>query len=163
MEGGIVSIRLEHNSVVNFRFADLPIVGSGAARRINVAALRDWIMVDQHDHAFIEAAQSMPKQGIASAFRYGRAAGMLEAVVVCCNIPFTLIAPRSWKKFFNLKGSDKELSRQLAIRRYPCAASALVLHRHHGRAEALLLAAYGATLLTPAAPEHPPEAQVLLK
>ena len=150
LEGGIASIRLERGSLVNFRLDDLPTVGKGASRRINVAALRDWIMADQHDHAFVEGGQSMPRQGVSSAFRYGRAVGMLEAIVVCCNIPITIVAPISWKRYYNLKGSDKELSRQMAIRRFPCAASALVLRRHHGRAESLLIAAYGATLLAPA-------------
>ena len=150
LEGGIASIRVENNSLINFRLSDLPTVGTGASRRINVAALRDWIMADQHDHAFVEGASSYPKQGISSAFRYGRAVGMLEAIVVCCNIPITIVAPISWKRHYNLKGSDKELSRQMAIRRFPMMASALVRKADHGKAESALLAYYGATLLAPA-------------
>lgn len=39
--------------------------------------------------------------------------------------------------------SDKEQSRQKALELMPSAAKWLQLKRHHGRAEALLLALYG--------------------
>jgi len=95
------------------------------------------------DHAFIELATVMPKQGIASSGRYMRAVGTLEGIVSCLNIPTTFVTPQKWKKFWGLKGSDKERSRSLAVRRYPEIASMLARKLDHGRAEAALIAGYG--------------------
>lgn len=122
---------------------DLPTVGEGAARRINAPALRDWIAARRPGHAFVEGAQSMPRQGVSSAFRYGRAAGAIEAIVACCGVPFTLVAPGAWKRHHGLSGPDKEKSRVLAVRLFPASSSDLARKRDHGRAEAALIAAYG--------------------
>lgn len=153
MEGGVAF--LEKNAIVpntgitrmRVDAIDIPTAGEGPSRRVNAAALAKYIIEMRPDHAFIELAGSMPQQGIASAFRYGRATGSLEAVVACCDVPFTLVTPQRWKKFFGLKGPDKERSRQLAIQRIPPAAHLLARKKDHGRAEALLLALYGLTIL----------------
>jgi len=52
----------------------------------------------------------MPRQGVASAFKYGRAAGTIEAVIACLGIPTVLVEPSKWKRAFHLN-SDKEASR----------------------------------------------------
>lgn len=130
------------------KVADLPISGSGASARINARAVYDWLCHTQAIHAFIENAGSFPGQGLASSFRYGRAAGSIEAAVACTGLPFTLVAPVTWKKFHNLRKTDKEASRQLAIQRFPQAATMLSRKLDHGRAEALLIASYGLTYLT---------------
>jgi hypothetical protein len=140
---------LQNGKIKVLELIDLPIVGDGASRRINAVALRNWIEGSYlpPDHTFIEAASAMPRQGTVSIFRYGRAVGALEAVIACCEIPITMVAPASWKRHFNLHGPDKEQSRQRAIQQFPDAVPFLTLRKHHGRSEALLLAAYGAHLL----------------
>ena len=55
---------------------DLSIIGAKAKQRIDVLALRTWIQQHRPDHAVIERAQAMPKQGASSGFKYGRAVGM---------------------------------------------------------------------------------------
>jgi len=52
---------------------NIPVVGVGAKERVDVLALRDWSQQHQPDHAVIERAQAMPKQGASSSFKYGRA------------------------------------------------------------------------------------------
>jgi hypothetical protein len=90
-----------------------------------------------------ERAGSMPRQGVASAFKYGRAAGTIEAVIACCGIPMMMVEPSKWKRAFHLN-SDKETSRQLAIGLFPHAHDQLNLRRHHQRAEAMLIALFTA-------------------
>lgn len=47
---------------------------------------------------FIEKAQTMPKQGIVSAFNYGAGFGELIAAVNICEVRYHLIAPRRWTR-----------------------------------------------------------------
>jgi crossover junction endodeoxyribonuclease RuvC len=86
----------------------------------------------------IERAQAMPKQGASSGFKYGRATGAL--VLACCKIPMTIIEPTAWKKFHQLRGSDKEASRQRALMLFPAAQALFARRKDHGRAEAALIA-----------------------
>jgi hypothetical protein len=92
--------------------------------------------------AVIEKAQAMPKQGVVSVFRYGCAYGALCAVTALCEIPTRLVSSRRWKNHFGLD-ADKEKSRALAIQLWP-GCGYFALKKHHGRAEAALIARYGA-------------------
>jgi crossover junction endodeoxyribonuclease RuvC len=106
-----------------------------------VLAVRAWLVTHQPQHALIERAQAMPKQGASSGFKYGRATGALEAVVACCGIAMTVIEPTAWKKFHRLHGGDKEGARQRALQLFPAAHAMLARKKDHGRAEAALIAA----------------------
>ena len=87
-----------------------------------------------------QAPFSMPGRtmGATSAFALGEGYGMLKGF--CLSSGFRLLLPRpaAWKKHFGLTGKDKEASRQLANQLFPGVD--LHLKKHHGRAEALLLA-----------------------
>jgi crossover junction endodeoxyribonuclease RuvC len=72
---------------------DIPVTGVGAKERVDVLAIRTWIAQHAPQHALIERAQAMPKQGASSGFKYGRAVGAIEAVITCCGIPLTIIEP----------------------------------------------------------------------
>src|SRR5262249_28140584 len=120
--------------------AHMPMIGVGPGQRVDVLQIRDWILEHKPDHALIERAGSMPRQGLSSTFKFGRTAGAVEAAVVLCGIPWALIEPARWKKFHGLRGSDKEHSRQRALQLVPSAHSFLSRKRDHGRAEALLIA-----------------------
>ena len=123
---------------------DLPIIGVKAKQRIDVLALRTWIQQHRPDHAVIERGQAMPRQGASSGFKFGRGCGALEAAIQLLEIPMTIIEPTAWKRFHQLPGGDKEASRQRALQLFPAAHALLARKRDHGRAEASLLALYGA-------------------
>ena len=131
---------------------DIPVAGVGAKERVDVLAIRSWVEIHQPQHAYIERAQAMPKQGASSGFKYGRAAGALEAVITCCGIPLTIVEPAQWKKFHHLRGGDKEGARQRALQLFPAAHALLARRKDHGRADACLVALYGAQSLTLAKP-----------
>jgi crossover junction endodeoxyribonuclease RuvC len=109
---------------------------------VDVLALRVWILACAPNHAVIERAQAMPKQGASSGFKYGRATGALEAVIACCEVPLTIIEPTAWKKFHGLHGGEKEASRQRALQLFPSAHALLARRKDHGRAEASLQALF---------------------
>jgi hypothetical protein len=138
--GGLAVVLIENGAApILIDAIDIPVVGIAAKERIDVAAVCDFIAEHAPQHAIIERAQAMPKQGASSGFKYGRAVGALEASIVCCRIPMTIIEPTAWKKFHQLRGGDNELSRQRALQLFPAAHAMLARKRDHGRAEAALL------------------------
>jgi crossover junction endodeoxyribonuclease RuvC len=80
----------------------------------------------------------MPKQGVASTFRFGVAVGIIRGVLMANGVSVHYVAPTVWKKHWGLNGKDKEAARALAILRHP-KLPGLHLKRHHGRADALLM------------------------
>jgi crossover junction endodeoxyribonuclease RuvC len=126
---------------------DIPVTGTGAKERVDAIALRAWIVTHKPQHAYVERAQAMPKQGASTGFKYGRAVGAIEAVLACCEIAMTVIEPSAWKKLHQLRGGDKEGGRQRALQLFPAQHALLALKRWHGRAESALIALYGAQLI----------------
>lgn len=129
---------------VRWDVIDVPTSGDDSQRRINAPVLAQWITACRPEIAYVESVAAFPGQGVSSMFRFGRATGAIEATIACCGVPITLIVPQTWKKFHGLRGSDKEQSRALAIRKFPSEASLLARRMDQNRAEALLIAYFGA-------------------
>lgn len=104
----------------------------------------------EEDSAFvvIEAVHSMPKQGVASSFSFGRGLGIWEGIVAAYAIPYAKVAPQTWKKAMlaDMPRDSKDSSRIAATRLFPNAADMLSRKKDDGRAEALLMAEYGRRL-----------------
>jgi Holliday junction resolvasome RuvABC endonuclease subunit len=99
--------------------------------------------IDKQDCViWCEAVHSMPGQGVASTFRFGRAVGAIEAVCERFLYPWFLVRPQAWKKHLGLT-ANKIDSLVLARRTFPEAGHMLKRMKDHGRAEALLIAEYG--------------------
>jgi len=145
ISGGLAVVEItDGGAPVLVECIDIPAIGSGAKERVDVAAIRNF--VDRHApiRALIERAQAMPKQGASSGFKYGRAVGAIEATIALCSIPVEIVEPTAWKRFWKLPGKDKEGARQKALQLFPTAHAALARKKDHGRAEASLIALYGA-------------------
>jgi len=92
-------------------------------------------------YAAIEKVSSMPKQGVASSFKFGTNFGIWQGRLEALQIPFVFVTPRKWQKevFDSMaQGDRKEMSLNLARRLFPWAD--LRLKKHHSRADALLIA-----------------------
>lgn len=98
---------------------------------------------DQISHAFIELVHSMPKQGVASSFSFGKGFGAWLGILAGRRISYTLISPQEWKRHHGLIKADKDASRVRAAQLYPALAGDLRRAKDDGRAEALLIADYG--------------------
>lgn len=124
---------------------DIPTHGVKSKRRVDVFQFLRFIKKWQPQAAFIERAGSRPGQGSSSGFSYGRAVGALEAVVSCAGVPLTVVEPAKWKRKLGLPGGDKakEAARQRAIQLFP-TCNDFERKKDHGRAEAALIAYYGA-------------------
>jgi hypothetical protein len=133
---------------------DIPTIGVDAKQRVDCAAIYNWISTTRGNgfiaRGFIERAQAMPDQGSSSGFKYGRGVGYLEATVLLSHIPLEIIEVRAWKKHFGIVGSKAdgagEAARALVIQRFPEASHLFARKKDHGRAEAVLIAVYGAAL-----------------
>ncbi|MGL4498487.1 MAG: hypothetical protein ACRCU2_05435 [Planktothrix sp.] len=89
----------------------------------------------------IENVHAMPGQGVTSMFSFGMGYGIWLGIIAALSIPVEFVTPQTWKKHYSL-GSDKESSRVTALQLFPSQSENLKLKKHHGRAEALLLAEF---------------------
>jgi crossover junction endodeoxyribonuclease RuvC len=130
---------------------DMPVhsirVGRGKRKQIDLGELARFVDVYAADvaKATIESVHAMPKQGVSSSFSFGFAAGVVQGVIAAHFIPVQLVTPAVWKRALGLT-SDKDASRQLAGRVFARQGDLFRRKKDDGRAEAALLARYGATL-----------------
>ena len=95
----------------------------------------------------IERVGAMPGQGVSSMFRFGRSVGAVEGVCGALRLPCRWVAPGVWKRYHGLLRGSKDDARRLAVQRWPDWGDMLRLKKHHGRADALLMAAWGVEVL----------------
>ncbi len=122
---------------------DVPVAGG----EINVAELARQIRIHRPTFAVIERVSAMPGQGVTSMFNFGRSYGDVRGTIGAMSVPLHFVTPQKWKKHFGLS-SDKDQSRLRAIRMFPDVAESFKLKKHDGRAEAALIALYGAQVLS---------------
>jgi hypothetical protein len=126
---------------------DLPFIGKDLSA-VGLASLLGERPELHLYHAFVEKSQSFPRQGVASAFRYGTGYGIIQGVLGTLSAPYTLVPPTKWKADLRLSGKDKDASRKLASERWPDHAHLFARKKDDGRAEAALIALYGALQIT---------------
>lgn len=117
-------------------------VGGKKRNHLDVLGLRQIIIDQRPDHAFIERVHALPGNGTVSSFSYGYGIGIIDAVVMCCGVPFTHVTPQAWKKAMGCP-ADKDGARQRASQLMPQFAHNWPLKKHDGRAESALIALYG--------------------
>lgn len=88
----------------------------------------------------IERVNSMPGQGVASSFSFGMGYGIWLGIIAALGYPVDLVHPVRWKKIMlDSMGKDKDASRIRAKELFGNRVD-LSLKKHHGRADALLIA-----------------------
>jgi hypothetical protein len=85
----------------------------------------------------VEKVHSMPKQGVSSTFKFGMAFGGALGLSKRFKSDVVMVTPQVWKKSLKLTHAKLE-SLDMARNLFPNAP--LHLKKHHGRAEALLIA-----------------------
>lgn len=151
--GGIVRIGIdERNQPFIMDKMPMPLVSASGKKLIDLhlvyMVLKKW--VEQYSSItefIIEEVGSMPKQGIASAFRFGYFAGALEGIVATMVAPVTFVRPQAWMKvvFKDIPKSSEVPSRIFCQRRYPYEsflASGRSKIAHDGMTDACAIAHY---------------------
>lgn len=124
--------------------------GSGSKQQCNAYLLANVISAICKEHnvllVVLEHVTAMPKQGVTSSFNFGMNYGIVKGVIGAFKLPVRLVRPSIWKKHYAI-GRDKEIARQKAISRWPSMADRLRRKLDSDRAEALLIADFGRSLL----------------
>lgn len=134
-----------------FTVVDLPVdevkVGAKIKRKLSAQLLRDMVeSVTKGDYAriFIEQVAAMPGQGVTSMFGFGRTFGVIEGVCAGLLLPVSYVQPKAWQKHCAVRGG-KDGSRARACEIFPQHAHLFSRVKDDGRADAALIAYYGAT------------------
>lgn len=95
----------------------------------------------------IPAGPGQPRRsmGATSAFNFGQNVGAIHMAVAAAGHSLRLVTPKTWKGHFRLV-KDKGAARGLAAQRFPQHASLFTRVKDAGRAEAALIALYGAEI-----------------
>ena len=88
----------------------------------------------------LENVAAMRRDTPVTAFSLGRSKGVIEAMLWAACLPYVQVSPSQWKPAMVGRGADKEASRIRAQQLFPSVE--LGLKKHHGRAEALLIAEF---------------------
>lgn len=89
-------------------------------------------------YAFIELVHSMPRQGVASSFKFGVGYGGLRMALIAAGIPFETVTPQKWQGAMRcLSKGDKNITKARAQELFP------QIKVTHAIADSLLIAAYG--------------------
>lgn len=112
------------------------------SKSLDAAALAD--LIRRHDPALVvvERVASRPGQGVHSTFLFGQTFGTVIGVVQAHGVRLGFVTPAKWKGHFRLLKQNKDAAREYAARTYPAFAPELKLKKHHGRADAILIARY---------------------
>lgn len=93
--------------------------------------------------AYIESVHSMPGQGVASSFKFGRNYGFLRGCLIALEIPFEEVTPQKWQTSMGCRTKgDKNVSKSRAQQLWPgikithAVADALLICEHGRRQEA---------------------------
>jgi crossover junction endodeoxyribonuclease RuvC len=144
--GGIAFFSMQRGLLSIF---DMPTVevkrGGKNKREVSAAMLNAIIGARDIDAAFVEKVGAMPGQGVSSMFQFGRSVGMIEGVLSALEIPTNYVTPQSWQKAVGARGG-KDASRARAAELFPAYAANFTRKKDDGRADAALIAWYGAQL-----------------
>uniref|UniRef100_A0A6H1ZZ53 Uncharacterized protein n=1 Tax=viral metagenome TaxID=1070528 RepID=A0A6H1ZZ53_9ZZZZ len=137
------------NHVYDIRVYDMPILKTGKKTELDEVELftlfDNLLFGGRKVSAFVEKAQTMPGQGIASTGRYLVGYGQILGILAGLRIPKTLVHPRTWKaKMMRDMEKEKQASILRCKQLFPeFAQQHLTLKKHHGRADAILIGYFG--------------------
>jgi len=130
----------------------IAVLNADTAEVIEVVAMPDTIadisdVIERHKDAmcaYIEIVHSMPKQGVASTFTFGKYYGYVQMAVQAHKVRCIDVQPSKWQAFFSLK-SDKGETKTQHKNRLKHRAQQLFpnVKITLATADALLIAEYG--------------------
>lgn len=132
------------------RVVDMPTlnVGAGGKRVISEHALHRALLANlQHaDVAFLEKVGTRPGEGAVGAFSFGLGYGLIRGLLVAVGITIYDVTPQVWKRHHGIaSGASKDASRALCQRKFP-KSDLFDRVKDDGRADAALIACYGADI-----------------
>lgn len=124
---------------------DMPTVEKNGKRYVSPAQVGAILNTYLPDVAVLEAVHSSPQMGVASSFSFGRSSGILLGAAGALGLPVSEVPPSVWKPRMGCTADKKQTVAQ-ATKLLPTCAAAWKLVKHTDRAEAALIAVYGAVV-----------------
>ena len=137
------------SSLITHRIPAIKSTGKGREicwEELNVSWAEKFSLAD---HAFLERVNVRPGEGVSSAFKFGLVYGGLRGMITSRILPYTLVTPAKWKKYFTLPAS-KEAAVVKASQLFPSNSAEFRGPRGgilDGVAEAALISYYGFNVL----------------
>lgn len=142
-KGGAIAVLDGYGEIVWVE--DMPVIG-GQVNGVVLADMLDDLNISESCiggtidvTAVVERVSAYPKQGVSSAFDFGKSYGIVLGVLAASTIRSIDVPPNRWKRQMHLT-ADKELCRRRAIERWPRQVDIFKRKKDEGRAEACLLA-----------------------
>lgn len=156
VSGAIAVLRTEESglSAQVFDSPRLPIlVGNRVRRRLDAKSIVQLLRgfdAPIGTTAYLEQSIPYPQDGKQGWWSGGFGYGLWIGILVASGFSVVPVPSSVWKNEFQLSGSScpKDDSRRVASTLFPSLSSQLKRKKDHGRAEALLIAAYGKGLAT---------------
>ena len=128
MNGAIAIIRSEDRHLELIRF-EWPV-------RDVALEFKQWVE-DQECHAYLEDVHAMPKQGLSSTFKFGKAVGIAECLLCAFMVPFDRVTPLKWQNGMQCRSAgNKNITKKRAVELWPGHPVT------HATADAILIAEY---------------------
>lgn len=129
------------------RFIDMPTYDrfNGSGNEVDAFRLSQVVREILGDHmgAFVSAAleppSTRPGESPTRGQRSGESYGIVKGVFGAHSIRWCEVRPQTWKKYYALIGTEKDVARQHAIQRFPRMAQCLSRKKDNGRADAALI------------------------
>ena len=112
--------------------------------RADGAQIATYLISGARDGVYLEWTQPMPKNGSIASYSLGLNSGIVIGVIQTLGIPLYRVRPAAWKLAMGLRGKPKAASRGMATELFPEFAPLFRRVKDDGRAEAALIARYGA-------------------
>ena len=142
LNGGVVL--LDTSVDCNPQIFDMPTLQVGKSKReVSPILLADILMEDANAPVVVEKVSAMPGQGVTSMFNFGKGYGYIMGVLAGLQMRVVNVTPNRWKKDMKL-APGKDASRERAMQLHPQISDRFARKKEDGRAEALLLAWWGA-------------------
>lgn len=144
LHGAVAILEIEGGACRMAHIHDMPIA-AGPKGKVDLlhVALIEILRSVPPSICWVEQVGAMPGQGVSTMFRFGKTAGAIHCAVAAAGHELRLVTPAVWKKHFGIT-ADKDGARSLASQRIPSLAPAFVRVKDADRAEAALIALYGA-------------------
>uniref|UniRef100_A0A1J3CGR8 Holliday junction resolvase MOC1, chloroplastic n=1 Tax=Noccaea caerulescens TaxID=107243 RepID=A0A1J3CGR8_NOCCA len=155
LSGALALLKIDHilgsSEAQVFDTPHLPVLfGKRVRKRLDAKSILELIRsleIPSGSRAYIEQSIPFPKDGKQGWYSGGFGYGLWIGTLVASGFSVVPVPSSVWKKHFQLAGgnSTKDDSRRVATELFPSLSSQLKRKKDHGRAEALLIAAYGET------------------
>ncbi|RID70426.1 hypothetical protein BRARA_C02448 [Brassica rapa] len=156
LSGALALLKINHvlgsSEAQVFDTPHLPVlVGKRVRKRLDAKSIVELIRsldIPSGSRAYIEQSIPFPKDGKQGWYSGGFGFGFWIGTLVTSGFSVVPVPSTVWKRHFQLAGGNctKDDSRRVASELFPLLSSQLQRKKDHGRAEALLIAAYGETL-----------------